>query len=143
VLEKKSDAVEGARRKCYLAADELLDKSNDPPRFSSLLERTIIELESDVREIAEIDKASWTALAGRLLEDRAVWGAIVGFAGGAAGVLPPISLAVAAATLFSSVAARGITQLRSKQKTLRESDWCFVYELKRRPIHLPRNSGAS
>jgi hypothetical protein len=134
VLKEKADVIEAARRKCYLAADKLLDKRNKPDSFQTLLDQTLTDLQSEVREIAEIDKASWRTFVGQLLEDRVLWAGAVGFLGSLTGALPPVTLAAAAVTLFTTVATKGIAEIRRKAKTLKESDWCFIYELnKRRP----------
>lgn len=134
VLEDKADAIEGAKRKCYLTADKLLDKGNRPGSFQTLLDQTLADLQSEVQEIAEMDKVSWSAFLGQLLEDRILWAGAAAFAGGVTGSLPPVTLAAAAATLFTTVATKGIAEIRRKAKTLNGSDWCFIYELNKRRL---------
>ena len=134
VLAEKADVIEAARRKCYLAADKLLDKRNKPVSLKTLLDQTLADLQSEVQEIAEIDKASWRRFVGQLLEDRVLWAGAAGFLGGLTGALPPVTLAAAAVTLFTTVATKGITEIRRKAKTLKESEWCFIYELNKRRL---------
>lgn len=134
VLEEKVEVIEATRRKCYLPADKLLDKRNSPGSFETLLEQTLADLQSEVREIAEIDKASWRAFVGQLLEDRVLWAGAAGFAGGLTGALPPVTLAAAAVTMLTAVATKGIAEIRRKAKRLKDSDWCFVYELNKRRL---------
>lgn len=134
VLEEKTDVIEAARRKCYLAADKLLDKRNIPDSFQTLLDQTLVDLQSEIQEIAEIDKTSCRRFVGQLLEDRVLWAGAAGFLGSLTGALPPVTLAAAAVTLFTTVATKGITEIRRKAKTLKESDWCFIYELNMRRL---------
>lgn len=129
-LDEKSDAIEGARRRCYLAADALLDKQHDHESFKTLWRETLSSMESEVREIAEIDSNAWRSFVGRLLEDRAVWIAVSGFVGGLTGALPPVTLAAALVTILASLGTKGISEARNHAKTLSESQWCFIYELR-------------
>jgi hypothetical protein len=140
VLEEKADVIESAKRKCYLAADKLLDIRSKPDSFETLLGQTLADMQSEVQEIAEIDKVAWRTFTGQLLEDRVLWAGAAGFLGGLTGVLPPVTLAAAAVTLFSTMATKGIMEIRRKAKTLKQSDWCFVYELnkRRRPFAATR-----
>lgn len=131
-LETKNDSIESAKRKCFLAADKLKEKRADPDAFHVLLNQAIVEMQKEVMEIIEIDRAAWNKYVGDLLEDRVLWGSCLAFVGGATGALPPVTLAAAAVSILTSVATKGISEIRSKKRSLKESEWAFVYDLSRR-----------
>jgi len=134
ILEDKKDVIEAAKRKCYLAADKLLENYNKPNLFKTLLDQIISDMKSEVQEITEIDKTSWDTFIGQLLEDRVLWAGTAGFLGSVTGALPPVTLAASLLTLFTTVATKGIFTIRQKKQILQKSDWCFIYELNKRRI---------
>ncbi len=132
VLGQKNDAIEAARRKCYIAADKLLDKRNNLSSFETLLEQTLSDMQSEVQEISEIDMITCRKFFNQLVEDNVLWGGFAGFVGSLTGALPPVTLAAAAITVFIRIATTGIKETRNKAEILKNSDWCFIYQLNKR-----------
>lgn len=129
LLDSNIDTINAAKRKCYLAADKLCERQDSPESFDTLLVQSLTDLRSEVQEIADIDRASWDSFVGRLLEDRVLWAGAAGVLGGLTGALPAVTLAAAAVTVLTTVATKGIAEMRRKAKTLNQSEWCFVYQL--------------
>ena len=129
VLDNKTEELNAARRKCYLAADNLIAEKENPDAFRTLLEQTITELQEEATEIADIDSKSWSNYLAKLKEDRVLWAAVAGVVSGLTGGMPTAALAAAAITLLTTIGAKGVSERRNKAQTLASSDWCFVYEL--------------
>jgi hypothetical protein len=137
-LDQHGEAVEASRRKCYLAADRLIDKRERPEAFKSLWEQTLAELQNEVQEIAELDASAWRSFIAQLREDRIVWTSLTAMLVTAVGGLPEIALAAAATTLFATLGTKAFAQRRENLKTLEDSDWCYVYQLHDRVVRIPR-----
>lgn len=131
-LDTKNESIEAAKRKCFLAADKLTERRADPDAYHTILKDAIADMRKEVREIVELDREAWAKYVGALSEDRVLWGSCLAIAGGATGALPPITFAAAAVSVFTSVATKGIAEMRAKKRIIKDSEWSFVYGVRRK-----------
>lgn len=130
VLDEESDALAEAKRKCYLAADSLLEKRASPDAVRTQLEQTVTDMRAEVEVIARIDSATWRSYAASLSSDPAIWGGVTSFLGGLTGVLPPVAMAAAAFTVLADAGAKAVAHSNRRRKTLGTADWRFVYTIR-------------
>jgi len=133
-LTNHKTAVSSVKRKCYLAADNLIEKRNNPDSFQTFMEYTIGEFQKEVREIVNIDKSTWNNLTKQLVADRTIWISLTSFIGGSTGTLPPITLPAAAITFLATVATKGILQIQKKSKIINNSNWKFIYQINKHKV---------
>jgi len=132
VLDEVGGALAAAKRKCFIAADDLLEKRESPDAVRTLLEQTVADMRAEVEAIARVDDSTWRSYAASLSSDPAIWGGIVGFLGGLTGALPPVALAAAVVTVLAEAGAKGVAHSNERRRILGHSDWRFVYTLRQK-----------
>jgi hypothetical protein len=130
VLDDEADALAAAKRKCFIAADSLLEKRASPDAVGTLLVQTVADMRAEVEAIARIDSSTWRSYAASLSSDPAIWGSVAGSLGGLTGALPPVAMAAAAVTVLAEAGAKAVAHSSERRRILRKADWRFVYTLR-------------